>query len=387
MWSHKDPGIDEADSQLVADFQAAHPDIKIKFESYPYDEYVQKLKASFKTSGGPDIAEFFGTWVAQYAKNDLLEAVPNGKDLIDKYFEAPIGGYVYNGNVYGLPLEYNIENNGMLAHPQMFKDKGLSYPPKTWDELVSAAQKLTVMDGNNLKVRGFDFTSYDNVTYLFLALILQQGGNYWGGDGHFNFQSPEAEKAMNELVKLTKEYKVADYNQMGAELDGSDYFYKGESAMTYRGPWTIPTGKNVYNVDDFEYVAVPSFTSNPPSFAAESGWGIVVNKQTKHKEAAMEFLKFASQPDNVMKWNITTFTVPSLKAVAENPKYLKQLPMMKAPLSQLQYGKWIGPIGDRDFMWDTINNEFPKMASGEVSVKDGLKNLEETLNKMLDEQK
>ncbi|WP_342431215.1 ABC transporter substrate-binding protein [Neobacillus sp. FSL H8-0543] len=385
MWSHKDTGIEEADKQLVKAFEDSHPNIKIKFQNFPYDEYVNKLKASFSASNGPDLAEMFGTWVPQYTKNDLLLEVPNGDQYKNDFYEAPLGGYLKDGKVYGVPLEYNIENGSMLAYPDMFKDAGLEYP-KTWDELVAAAKKLTVMDGKNIKVKGFDFTSYDSVTFLFLSMILQQGGDYWDSNGHINFHSPEAIKAMNEMVTLARDYKVADYKEMNYDLDSSDYFFKGESAMTMRGPWVIPAAETTYQVENFDYAPIPSFTSNPPSFASESGWGIVGNKKTKHKEAVLKYLEFVSQPENALAWNLVSHTVPAQKSVAQGPDFIKAAPMMETPLSVLEYGKYIGPIGDRDYMWDEINAAFIEMCENKTSVEDGLKKLETNINKMLDGQ-
>jgi multiple sugar transport system substrate-binding protein len=385
MWSHKDTGFNEADKQLVKAFEEANPDIKIKFQNFPYEEYINKLKASFSASNGPDIAELFGTWVPQYTKNDLLLEVPNTDQYKNDFYEAPLGGYLKDSKLYGVPLEYNIENGSMLVSPDKFKDAGLEYP-KTWEELVAAAKKLTVKDGKNIKVKGFDFTSYDSVTFLFLSMILQQGGDYWDSNGHVNFHSPEAIKAMTEMVTLSRDYKVADYKQMNADLDSSDYFYKGNSAMTMRGPWVIPAAKTTYNVDNFEYVPLPSFTSNPPSFAAESGWGIVGNKKTKHKEAVLKFIEFASQPENAMAWNIASYTVPAQKSVAQGSEFIEAAPLMKTPLSVLQYGKYIGPIGDRDYIWDQMNATFIEMNENKVTVEEGLKKLETNINKMLDRQ-
>lgn len=89
--------------------------------------------------------------------------------------------------------------------------------------------------------------------------------------------------------------------------------------MTYRGPWTISAGLNNYKVSDFEYVPVPSFTENPPAFAAESGWGLAVAKESKQPEAALEFIRFITEKDNLEEWNTDTFTVPAKKKSPKTP--------------------------------------------------------------------
>ncbi|MEI0739729.1 extracellular solute-binding protein [Paenibacillus sp. JTLBN-2024] len=161
-----------------------------------------------------------------------------------------------------------------------------------------------------------------------------------------NFQTPEAVKAMAALKALVADDKVADLTTFGSQLDISDYFFQGNSAMTYRGPWTIAAGLDNYQVKDFDYVPVPSFTSEKPFFAAESGWGTVVAQKSRAKAEALDFIQFMAQKDRLKAWNLDTFTVPAKKEVAADPEFVKENPYMKTPLSVLQYGQWIGPIAD-----------------------------------------
>lgn len=387
FWGHQEDAFVDAYKKLIEDYQSTHPNIEIKFQSFPYEIYNQKLKASFSARTPPDIAEMFGTWVPEYSRNGALAELPNGEELRKKYFDAPLGGYMLSGKLYGLPMEYNIENGGMLIHPQMLKEKGIEHPPATWDELVEAAKKLTVRDDRGIKVKGFDFVSGDNITFTFLSLILQQKGHFWGENDHVNFQTPEAVKAMTTLKKFIAVDQVADLTTFGGQLDISDYFFRGNAAMTYRGPWTIAAGLDNYKVNDFEYVAMPSFTSEKPVFAAESGWGTVVAQKSKAKAEALDFIQFMAQKENLKAWNLSTFTVPAKKEVAEDPEFLKENPYMKTSLAVLQNGQWIGPIADRDYFFKQVNDHFQLIVTGQESVENGLKAMERAINDSQDNHK
>ncbi|MFD0717193.1 ABC transporter substrate-binding protein [Paenibacillus sp. GCM10027626] len=387
FWSHQADAFIKSYRAIIDRYEKDHPNVKIEFQNFPYDVYNQKLKASFSAKNPPDIAEVFGTWVPEYSKNGLLAEVPDGAAKKNEFYEAPLGGYMHDDKLYGLPMEYNIENGGMLIHPQMFKDKGLSYPPATWPELVEAAKKLTVAEGGNLKVKGFDFVSSDNITFTFLSFILQQKGEYWGENGHVNFQTPEAIKAMTALKELIVGDKVADLTTFGGQLDTSDYFFKGGAAMTYRGPWTIASGLDSYKVNDFDYVPVPSFTSEPPVFAAESGWGLVVSQKSKHAKEAWDFINYLTSKEQLRQWNLDTFTVPAKKEVAEDPEFVKENPYMKTSIDILQHGRWIGPVWDRDYLFKQINDNFQLMVAGKTTVEDGLRKIEEAVNASQDQHK
>lgn len=210
FWAHQESAMNDAYNKLIKAYEAKHPDIEIEFQTFPYDVYNQKLKASFSAQNPPDVAEMFGTWVPEYSKNGALTEVPDIDKISKEYYPAPLGAYQYNGKLYGLPLEYNLENGGMLLHPEMFKNKGLEYPPKTWADLVESAKILTVRNDNGIQIKGFDFVSLDNITFTFLSMILQQNGKYWGTDNHVSFQTPEAIRAMNTLTSLVSVDKVTD---------------------------------------------------------------------------------------------------------------------------------------------------------------------------------
>ncbi|MDB4866247.1 MAG: transporter substrate-binding protein [Cohnella sp.] len=384
-WTHDNPSFVAANKKRIEEYKKIKPNVTINYQYFPYDAFIQKAKAAYAGNNAPDIAQLFGTWVTDYAKNGHLATAPNQEELKKNYFEAALGAYTVDDQIYGIPQEYNLENGGVLAHPKMFQAKGLSYPPKTYAELVDAAKQLTVRDGNKIKVKGFDFVSGDNIFFTFMSFILQQNADYWTNDGHVNLTSPEAVTAMTKMKELVTIDKVTDLTRFGDNLDSSDYFFKGSSAMTIRGPWTIANGVNTYKVDDFDYIPMPSLTDSPPYFAAESGWGEVVAAKSKHKQEAWDFVNYMNGKEQALDFNVTTFTVPARKDVAVDPAYLQKLPKLKTSIDVLKYGKWVGPVQDRDFFVKQVNDNFQLIASDKISVQDGLKKIEKSVNEMIDQ--
>ena len=226
------------------------------------------------------------------------------------FYEPVLGAFTADGTIYGIPHEYNLENGGILANPDAFQEVGIEYP-KTWDELIDASIKLTKTEGDKIKYKGFEFVSEDNITFFFLSLILQQGGEYLTEDGHVDFSTPEATKAMSEMKRFLTEYKVTDFRDFGGDLDISDYFFTEKSAMAYRGPWTIAEGQENYELGNFDYIPMPAYEDSQPYFAAETGWGEIVAKSSKHEEEAWKFVNYMTEKEQAKYFNITTFTVPA----------------------------------------------------------------------------
>ncbi|MBS4204629.1 ABC transporter substrate-binding protein [Lederbergia citrea] len=386
-WSHDNPSFVAANKKFIADYEKENPNIKIKLQIFPYDAMMQKLKAAYAGKNPPDLAQVFGSWVPEYAKNGLLSEVsPVDSEWVkDNFYEPSLGSYSIGDKVFGIPHEYNLENGGILAHPEMFEKANVEYP-ENWEQLLDVAQKLTIRDGDKIKVKGFEFVSSDNVMFTLFSLILQQNGTYLTEDGHLNLSSPEAITAMTELKKFVTDYKITDLLGFG-ETESQDMFFKKQAAMVIRGPWTIGVGRDNYKTDDFDYIPMPSFTDNPPYFAAESGWGEIVAGQSKHQQEAWDFVKYMAESDQAKFFNLTTLSVPANKSVAEDPSFLEEAPLMKASLDVLQYGQFIGEGIDTDYLKKQLNDNFQLIATEKLSVEEGLKKTEEAVNKMIDKQK
>ena len=386
MWTHgaENPDFLAATEAAIAKFQEANPNITVKLENFTYDVFIQKLRASFAAGDEADVLQIFGTWATDYARKGYLDPVP---DTIDTsgFFPASLGGYTWQGKLYGLPHEYNLECGGMLVHPAMFQEADLEYP-QTWADLVAAAKALTKRDTQGLTRAGFIFTSLDNIVYSFLSFILQQGADYWNGDQTaVDFSTPEAQTAWKALLDLIVVAKVEDPSLVSGEEDTSDYFYKGQAAMCYRGPWTIAAGLNSYNLSDFDYVPVPPFAGETMVFAAESGWGEIVSARSQHKAAAWKLVEFLTT-DSALAWNLRSFTLPARQDVAADPAYIEQAgPLMATPLTVLEGGRWIGPLWDRDRFFDILNRHFLAAAAGLETYEASLKAVETELNAMLAE--
>lgn len=380
----------DANEQLIAQFQTEYPNIKVNMTPFPYDTLVEKLRASYAAKQESDVQEIFGDWATDLMKNGLIDQVPAdlAADIKSNYYEAPLGGFTYKGNLYGIPQEFNIENGGVLYYPEDLEKVGYKEFPKTFEELMDAAKKLAKQDAKgNVTHMGFDFVSFDNVPYMFLSLILQQGGDYWDQDKvHVKFSTAEAEKAMQTMVDMVVKDKITEVNHYSDMNNESQVvFFKGLSSMCLRGPWVIPEGVDNFGLNNFKYGPMPSYNGDSLAFAAESGWGEVVSARSKNKEAAWLFVRYMTDKKNSEQFSLLTSTIPADKTIAESPEFVSHQPMLKTSLDVLKYGRPIGPLQSIDTFKTIVGNHFVSMCTGGESVKEGLKLIENEMNKMIDE--
>lgn len=394
-WAHNDPNFVAADQAVIRRFEHAYPSIHIAYQAFPYDVYIRKLQAAFRAHTAAVMERVFGTWVPQYAQNGLFDPVPASlaAGMSSRYFSAALGAYAYNGRYYGVPYEYNLENGGMLVNLALLKRAHLA-PPKTWAQLVHAATALTVFRKGKMVQEGFSFAGNnangdtDSPTFLYLSMILQQGATYWAADGkHVDFLTPAGKKAWlaeSALVTSAKVNSISDFSG-----DSYEIFFRGQAAMAMRGPWAISAGLQEFphTTIPYCYCALPPFAGSKPYFAAESGWGNVVNASASPAEraAAWTFISFASRTENVRLWTVQSTTVPALKVLQNDPQILKVSPYMRISFAVLPYGRWVGPVQDRDTFWTDIGNALTAVELGQRKPLDALAEAQKEINTMIDQ--
>ncbi|MCL6431911.1 MAG: extracellular solute-binding protein, partial [Anaerolineae bacterium] len=395
LWSHSNPAFVKANEAAIQKWLEQKPEVQIKYEYFPYDEFIQTIQTSMAAKNEADIMEMFGSWVQSYAKGGTLSVAPDDvmslAEARDLFYAAPLDGYVWEGKLYGLPNEYNLENGGVLVNKRMFEEAALPYPPewKSWEELVSDAKKLTRLDGDTMTVAGFHYVTGDGLGFLFWEGILERGGDYFADDKvHLNLLTPQAEATTEWLVGMAQKDRVVDPMTFNPESNWvGDSFFQGLVAIGYIGPWIVPVARENHPdfADPWNYVSCPHY-GEKMSFAADSGWGKVVSPNSKGIREAWEFARFAAaDAANARAWNVGTGTVPALKAVAEDPTLINDLDWLGPSLKVLPYGRYVGMLQDRDFVWyNVVATHLVEALQGQISVREALNKMHEEANAMID---
>ena len=172
----------------------ANPNVEINYENFEYGQFITTIQTAMAAKNEADIMEMFGSWVQSYAKGGTLapvsDLVLNYEKAKQLYYPAPLDGYVWEGKLYGMPNEYNLENGAVLTNKKMFEEAGITFPPvwESWEDLAADAKKMTKVDNDVMSVAGFNFITGDGLGFLFWEDILEKGGKYFADDNlHLNF--------------------------------------------------------------------------------------------------------------------------------------------------------------------------------------------------------
>ncbi|MCM3000166.1 sugar ABC transporter substrate-binding protein [Paenibacillus cellulositrophicus] len=298
--------------KLIPDFEAKHPNIKVKVEKAPYEQFDSKLQTLIAGGKSPDVTSHYGYGgFAEYYNKDMLLDLT---DIIQEDgFKAGDYGipdnlmsiYKVKDRTYGIPV--NMYVTLMLYNKDMFDAAKVPYPPsdyedKSWtfDKMVEDAKKMTVISDDIAKTQyGVDFTwaERDNRPLYFGAEPYSE--DTWTNGGvpsATHFDSPEVMAAYNKLVGLIFKEKVSPTTEWSKSVAGQngDPFVAGKIGMSVGGSW------NLAGANDFPFkvgVAAVPWGGNDKVRSTLYVDPLMILKGSKHPKEAFEWIKYLVTAD------------------------------------------------------------------------------------------
>lgn len=355
VWAHQSSSFNQSTQATIDQFMQEHPTIDVKYETFPFDVFVQTLQTSLPAGTTADVVEIQGLQVCPYARGGQLLPVPTAmltyEQAQELYFQAPLDAYYCDGQLYGFPSEYNIEYGGAYVNKALFEAKGLPYPPQwaSWNDVITDAQQVAEVQDGAMTKAGLHYTNNDQIFTNFLSGILQLGGTYFAEDGrHFNFDTPEARQVIQLMVDNAQKDQVVDPVLFNGESNWvGEAFAQGNVGIAILGSWYAGEAAITHPELTFDYVALPPLFGSEHKFTSVGGWGKVVSASTEHPTEAWMLAEYlAANQANAFTFNSTTGTIPALKSVAADPALGESAPYLVATLGLLDGGQFQGNLTD-----------------------------------------
>jgi multiple sugar transport system substrate-binding protein len=287
------PELQRLTKIVIPRFEKLNPGVKVVQVPFDYGNLQQKLTTS--TAGGtlPDVIRSDIAWVPQYAKLGVFapldKSLPGFKALAKVTYSGSLATNYYKGHYYGLPLDTNTRVE--MYNAQALASAGISSPPTTFAELRAAAPKL--------KAKGiYAFADGGTGGWNVLPWIWSGGGSltnatFTRATGYLN--SAKTIAAVDLLVDLYKAGAIpslmtGDQGATGTE----DGLATGKYATILDGPWMFPIFRSAYPNFHLQTAMVPAGPGG--SVSVVGGEDIVMTQQSKHKQAAGQFIKFMLSP-------------------------------------------------------------------------------------------
>ena len=275
---------------MVKSWNDSH-DVKVELVYVPNNEYMDgtKLPTAFASGEGPDLFVISpGDFLRYYNGGVLLDLTPFMEEKAKADFpEGVIASRMVDGKIYGLPME--VEPMAMYYSVAAFEEAGIKDTPKTWEELLETAKKLT-----NDKRFGVLFETapgyYQNFTWY--PFMWQGGGEFQTTDGKSAFNSPATVQALKFWQDAVNANAAPRKPLGGGGWDIVPNLGSGYCAMQNIGIWAISGLRE--GAPDFKYGIFKLPT--PPGgkyVTVGGGWAFVANAKGKNAETAGKFCAWA----------------------------------------------------------------------------------------------
>ncbi|MBL8805465.1 MAG: ABC transporter substrate-binding protein [Rhodospirillales bacterium] len=246
--------------------------------------------------------------------------------VMARYLPAYREANIVNGKVIALP--YFADAQFLYFRTDLLEKYKLQ-PPKTWEELASAAQ--TILKGeNNPNLRGFSTAGapIEGTVCTFLVPMWGAGGQFLNAQGKPDVGTAAGKKALQLWTDL-KASGVTPANLAEIVTDRIRVDFQSGNLL-FAMQWGYAWNRFQNDADSVvkgktNVVPLPGFAGNQPATCI-GGWQIAVSAFSKNKAAAVNLLKFLSSPEVSKMQAILASHLPVFAEVYQDPEVLKVNP-------------------------------------------------------------
>lgn len=288
------------------EFEAQHQGIKVEF-SYQDDDTYQTIGLPNLLSGknAPDL---YFEWAGQRLQTrvtdgyaaDITEQLQSS-GLKDMFAEGTFNGMVTGGKTYMIPTAGDV-TNVIFYNKKVFNDLGLQ-PPATWEEFLKVCETIKQAGITPLVIGNSDLWTAGNWVAHIISRVVGEDAYSEAMQLKQPFNSPDFVKAYGYVRELWDKGYINENVTAASDSEADMLFLNGSGAMHPIGSWLAPTAVEEtpeLELGYFNTPAIPDGKGNQDSVIGVLN-GMVVNKNSKLIDEAIEFMKLYSSAESSKK--------------------------------------------------------------------------------------
>jgi multiple sugar transport system substrate-binding protein len=279
--------------------------IKVKYQYVPFASTREKLTAELVgQSAQYDVLSTMDVWgPSMYQLFEPLNAMLAEKkiDMESRYpyahLRAARDGNGNGKNILGFPIRGHVQL--MFYRRDIFEKLGLK-APGTWDDMVEAGKLITAKTDLSGVAMYYGKTAGQNLMIWF-NYLWGTGGDLLDAKGQPAFNSPAGIAATQAYIDVMLKHKAAPAASASFnETDAVNSVAQGKSAMVpvwwWRYASLVDPKVSTLKPEQVAFAPLPSMPGKPNTTYTNT-WFYGINRNSKKKAAAMEFLTWLSQPE------------------------------------------------------------------------------------------
>jgi multiple sugar transport system substrate-binding protein len=300
---------------MIADFEAANPEIDVQLTNFDHEGYKTSIR-NFLTADAPDLANW-------YAANRMRPFVEAGlfADISDLWaseglndsLASSVLSMTIDGKQWGIP--YTYYQWGIYYNRDAYKAAGIEAPGAdgvTWEQFLANCATF--------KAAGIDCVTTGSsalwpVAGIFDYVSMRTNGYQFHSDlaaGKVSWTSPEARAVFAELGKLqpfvTENHAAIDWQ------DAAAIFVQGKAANYVMGNFAVGVFKEGgMTNDNLGFMVFPEITAGIARAEEAPTDTVHLTSGAKNPDDAKKFLAFVASAEAQTKWNAAVGQLPTNK--------------------------------------------------------------------------
>lgn len=356
-------------------FEAANPDIDIQIEMVPWLVLRQKLITNISAGTNPDLSIIGTRWLIDFVKQDVAEPLDGfiTAEFRGRFIDPFLSAAVVEGKTYGLPIAASAR--AMYYNKDLFARVDIAEPPKTWDELKTAAEKISAL-GDDIHGYGLQGKGTETDIYYYYAMwsqgveILDENGS----SGLASDGAIAAAKIYKELIdKGATQPDVTSFSRQDVE----NLFKQAKIGMMI----TAPLLKEEAPKLNYGVAPIPAGPTGARGTHGETD-SIIMFKNSQNKEEAWKFLDYLFTTDMRARFTQEENFLPVNKEEAQMDYYVNNA-QLKAFIDLLPAARFAPLVPGWEDVAQKTSNALQGIYLGKSEPDAALKAIAEEINGIL----
>ena len=248
FWEQEGEDVDVFIDGLIADFQAANPNITVERTHYENEALRDQFQTASLAEAAPEVVRVPNDFAGPFSQLEIIAPIDQVFDqaFLDQFFTGALENAVVGGTLWGVPDNYG--NHLMLIYNKSL----IAEPPATFEELVTTAKELTTGD-----IQGFAYNI--NEPYW--------GAGFYGAFGGWPLDENDQPQFNNEAfvnyLNFVAQLKADGVVPQECDYNCADTLMKeGKAAMIINGDWSLGDYSTALG-ENFAVAPVPTINGNP----------------------------------------------------------------------------------------------------------------------------
>jgi len=341
--------------RMVEDFNYTHPEIEVTVQyKGSYRETLNATIAAASQGTPPSVIQSFEVGTRQNTDSGIFvpfeDLVENGEVNWNDFLDPVLNYYRVDGKLYSMP--FNSSNAILYFNKDIFEKAGLdsNNPPTTFEGIMEASE---IIVDKGLAKAGTTWALHSWFFEQWMANMGQNLVNKENGRAELADQAYLTSDKAIQIVKWWKElYDKGLWVNAGIEnwSQARQNFISKQAAMLITSTSSVTGLQNEAHAQGFEVGTAPMpIPEGHERYGAVIGgaslW-IVKNDDKAVEQAAKEFVKWMSLPENQVRWHKATGYFPIRKSavdILELEGWFVDYPNYKTAFDQLQNTKIVRP--------------------------------------------